>query len=201
MKNHFVLSVFSFLTVAVVLTACGPKEFTKGRYDDPNEVILLDDEFSENDMQLMSRDLVASLLEFEDIEGRSGKPLVMLGRFRNRTSEHIDMKMLTDKMRTALIRSNRFRFVAGEAREELAEEYEYQAGDFVDQSTAIRKGQQLGVEYLITGDLGSNIQQVGNDKVVYYKITMNLIDVATNVILWSDDREVRKIYRRRSVGL
>lgn len=201
MKNHFVLSAFAIFVAAQVLTGCGPKEFTKGRYDDPNEVILLDDQFSENDMQLMSRDLVSSLLEFEDIKGRSGKPLVMLGRFRNRTSEHIDMKMLTDQMRTALIKSGRFRFVAGESRDELAEEYEYQESEYVDPATAIKKGQQLGVEYLITGDLGSNIQQVGNDKVVYYKITMNLIDVATNVILWSDDREVRKIYRRRSVGL
>jgi uncharacterized protein (TIGR02722 family) len=201
MKNHVVLAALALFCSFQVLVGCGPKEFTRGKYDDPAKVILLDDQFNENDMQLMSKALVESLLNFEDIKGRSGKPIVMVGRFRNRTSEHIDVKMLTDQMRTALIRSQKFRFVDGEGRGDLVEEYDYQASDLVDQSTAIKRGQQLGVEYLITGDLGSNIQQVGNDKVIYYKITMNLVDVATNVILWSEDREVRKIYRRRSVGL
>ncbi|TVQ78523.1 MAG: penicillin-binding protein activator LpoB [Bradymonadales bacterium] len=201
MKIHTGLFLISLLLSAEFLVACGPREFTRGRYDDPATVRLLDDQFNENDMQLMSRDLVASLLDFEGIKGRDGSPVVMLGRFRNRTSEHIDMKMLTDHMRTALIRTQRFRFVDGSLRQDLAEEYDYQASEFVDQATAVRMGQQLGVEYLIVGDLGSIIQQVGNDKIVYYKITMNLVDVATNVILWSDDREVRKIYRRRSVGL
>ena len=183
-----------------MLQACGPKAFTKGGYDDPNRVILLDDKFNENDMQLISNQLVESLTQFGKIQNAAKPPVVMVGRVRNHTSEHIDVKSLTDKIRTALIKSGKFRFSDKEARDELAEEYEYEGGKFVDKKTGKAPGKQIGVDYLITGDLASNVQEVGNDKVVYYKVTLNLNNLSTNIIEWSDDKEVRKRYRKQSIG-
>jgi uncharacterized protein (TIGR02722 family) len=185
--------------MTIIFAGCGPKAFTKGGYDDPNKVILLDDKFNENDMQLISNQLVESLEKYPAFEKLGKKPVVMVGKVRNRTSEHIDVKSLTDKIRTALIKSGKFRFADKEARDELAEEYEYQAGKYVDKSTA-KAPKQTGVEFLITGDIASNVQEVGNDKVVYYKVTLNLTNLVTNIIEWSDDREVRKRYRKQSVG-
>ena len=182
------------------IQGCGPKAFTKGGYDDPNKVILLDDKFGENDMQLISNQLVDSLAKSEKIAKLAQSPVVMVGRVRNRTSEHIDVKSITDKIRTALIKSGKFRFADKEAREELAEEYEYQGGKFVDKKTAKGAGKQIGVDFLITGDVASNVQEVGNDKVVYYKTTLNLINLETNIIEWSDEKEIRKRYRKQSIG-
>ncbi len=189
------------LVSSTVLLGCGPKAFTKGEYDDPNKVILLDDKFNENDMQLISNQLVDSLSKTDRIQKAAQPPVVMVGKVRNRTSEHIDVKALTDKIRTALIKSGKFRFSDKEARDEIAEEYEYQGGKFVDKKTATGAGKQIGVEYLITGDIAANVQEVGNDKVVYYKVTLNLNNLSTNIIEWSDEKEVRKRYRKRNVGL
>lgn len=196
------ITLFILFSIGLVLSACGPRAFTDGAYSDPEEVALLDDQFNENDMQLMANKLTDSLIEFRESRLQDDeRPVVMVGRVRNRTSEHIDMKALTDSIRTALIQTGEFRFADKAARDELAQEYEYQAGEYVDQDTAVQMGQQIGVEYIITGDLSSNIQEVGNQKIVYYRITMNLIDVATNIIEWSDDREIRKRFRKQSVGL
>ncbi|MGA0163981.1 MAG: penicillin-binding protein activator LpoB, partial [Bdellovibrionota bacterium] len=92
----------SFLVIFMSLTlhACGPKAFTKGQYSDPEEVILLDDKFNENDMQLMANTMVNSLIEYEEIKNSPDRPLIMVGKVRNRTSEHVDMKAMTDKIRT-----------------------------------------------------------------------------------------------------
>ncbi len=188
------------LSFVVLFVSCGPRAFTKGGYDDPNKVILLDDKFNENDMQLISNQLVESLSGFATIKNATTRPVVMVGRVRNRTSEHIDVKSLTDKIRTSLIKSGKFRFSDKDARDELAEEYDYQQGKFVDKSTAKGPGKQTGIDYLITGDIASNIQEVGSDKVIYYKVTLNLIDLETNIIEWSDDREVRKRYKKKSIG-
>lgn len=198
-KTNSILSIIGLGLISLSLVSCGPRAFTKGQYSDPEEVILLDDKFNENDMQLMSNTLVESLEQAQVIQKSEGRPIVMIGNVRNRTSEHVDIKMLTDKIRTALIKSGRFRFVDKDAREELKEEYAYQAGQYVDPSTAQKMGRQLGVQYMINGDLGSNIQQVGRDKVIYYKLTMNLIDIETNIIEWAEDREVRKLYRKRTI--
>ena len=198
MKNYSSILPFLFSFV-VLFVSCGPRAFTKGGYDDPNKVILLDDKFNENDMQLISNQLVESLSNYGKIKGSTQRPVVMVGRVRNRTAEHIDVKSLTDKIRTSLIKSGHFRFSDKEARDELAEEYEYQGGKFVDKKTAKGAGKQTGVDFLITGDIASNVQEVGADKVVYYKVTLNLIDLQTNIIEWSDDREVRKRYKKHSV--
>jgi uncharacterized protein (TIGR02722 family) len=180
--------------------SCGNRRFTEGKYDDPNKVILLDDKFNENDMQLISNKLVASLGEFIDKSDIKKRPVVMVGRVRNGTSEHIDVKSLTDKVRTQLVKSGKFRFASKEARAELAEEYNYEASGYMDPKTQKHKGKQTGIDYLITGDIASNVQEVGKRKVVYYKVTLNLIDLETNIIEWTDEREIRKRYKKRSVG-
>lgn len=188
------------LVVAFMQTGCGPKAFTEGAYDDPNKVILLDDKFNENDMQLVANQLVNSVSQYVSQKNLSPSPVVMVGRVRNHTAEHIDVKSLTDKIRVALIQSGKFKFSDKEVREELAEEYEYEGSGAVEKKTAKEKGGQIGVDYLLTGDIASNVQEVGNDKVVYYKVTLNLNNLVTNIIEWSDNKEVRKIYRKKSVG-
>lgn len=187
--------------LGLVQVGCGPKAFTKGGYDDPNKVILLDDKFNENDMQLISNQLIDSLITFSKVQNATKPPVAMVGRVRNRTSEHIDVKSLTDKIRTSVIKSGKFQFADKEARDEIAEEYEYQSGKFVDKKTAKGAGKQVGVDYLITGDVASNVQEVGNDKVVFYKVTLNLVNLSTNIIEWSDDKEIRKRYRKQSIGM
>jgi len=199
MKRHWIF-VFCLALSSQWLVACGPRAFTKGAYDDPNKVILLNDKFNENDMQLISKTLVKSLIDSNSVGMNTPPPVVMIGRVANRTSEHIDMKMLTDYIRTALINSHHFRFSDKASRAEVAEEYNYQSGKFVDQKTAQKIGKQLGVQYLIDGELASNIQEVGRDKVVYYVLTLNMVNIETNILVWSDHREVRKIYKKRTIS-
>ena len=200
MKSYLSVHLVSLTLFGIFLTSCGPRAFTKGQYDDPNKVILLDDKFNENDMQLISNQLVDSLIQFGKIKEATTPPIVMVGTVRNRTSEHIDVKSLTDKIRTELIKSGKFRFSDKTSRDEVAEEYEYQSGGLVDQKTAARKGKQVGVQYLITGDIGSNVQEVGKDKVIFYIVTLNLTDLESNLIEWSDNKEIRKRYKKQSVG-
>jgi penicillin-binding protein activator len=62
-------------------------------------------------------------------------------------------------------------------------------------------GGQTGADYIINGRLDSIVQQVGKDKTIYYKLTLNLTNLQTNVISWTDQKQMRKIYRKKSIGL
>jgi hypothetical protein len=53
----------------------------------------------------------------------------------------------------------------------------------------------------LSGALATNIQQVGNDKFIYYKLTMNLTNMDTSTIDCVEEKEVRKKYKKHSVGL
>ncbi|MSS73661.1 MAG: penicillin-binding protein activator LpoB [Candidatus Latescibacteria bacterium] len=196
-------TLFPIATAAFVLIVgcAGPRAFTKGTYEDPQTIALLDDRFSENDLQLIAKTMVNSLSAAPRIAGSAAPPAVLVGKMRNRTTEHIDMESLADKIRTALVQSGKFRFVDGVNRTDIAEEYEYQQSGYVDPRQAKGPGSQTGADYLLTGTLTSNLQEVGKDKLVYYKATFQLTGLSSSEILWSEEKEIRKAYKKRSIGL
>ena len=77
----------------------------------------------------------------------------------------------------------------------------YHGSGYVDPAQAKRPGHQTGADYLLSGSLSSNVQQVGGDKLVYYKATFSVTDLLTSEIVWTDEKEIRKAYKKRSVGL
>ena len=192
---------FAIVAIAFTTGCAGPRAFTKGTYEDPQTIALLDDRFNENDMQLIAKKMVGSILEAPLPEAGGQMPAVMLGRMRNRTTEHIDMVALSDKIKTALIQSGKLRFVDATNRPDIAAEYEYQQSGYVDPAQAKAPGKQTGSDFLLTGTLSANVQEVGKDKLIYYKATFQLTNLETAEIVWTDEKEIRKAYKKRSIGL
>ncbi len=195
------LSLMVCTTLALLAQGCGPKAFTKGEYDDPNRVELLDDRFNEADMQQLADTVVKAMVACDYVAKSPKPPVVIVEKIQNRTEEHIDLESLNEKVRTALIKSGKLRFVNKGERGTISDEYDYNAGGNVSAETAKKRGKQIGADYVLSGGLATNVQQVGNDKYVYYKLTMNLTNLETSTIDCVEDREIRKKYRRKSVGL
>lgn len=197
LRTHILLAAGA----AAALAGCGgPRAFTRGTYEDPNTIELLSDQFNENDLQLIAKKMVDSLDTSPFAKTLPAKPLLLVGKLRNRTSEHIDMSSLADKVRVQLQKTGRFSFVDKAARDEIAEEYDYQQSGAVRRDQAKGPGEQSGADYLITGAIASIVQEVGDDKLVYYKMTMQLTNLRSGVIEWTDEKELRKKFRKRSVG-
>lgn len=194
------LSIGGVILVCTAL-GCGPKAFTKGQYDDPDRVELLDDKFNEADMQQMAQTVIQAMVSCAYVANAPKPPVVIVERVQNRTEEHIDTVSLTDKVQTALINSGKVRFVNKGERGTLDEEYDYNASGEVSGPTQKKKGSQIGADYILSGDIATNVQEVGNDKYVYYKLTMNLTNLATSTIDCTQEKELRKKFRKRSVGL
>lgn len=200
--NRANLSLALAPVLAIALSACGgPKTFTKGEYDDPTRVELLDDKFNEADMQQMADTIIKAMVACDYVGKAPKPPVVIVEKVQNRTEEHIDTVSMTDKIRTALIKSGKVRFVNKTERGTLDEEYDYHAGGNVSGPTAKKRGGQIGADYILSGALATNVQQVGNDKFIYYKLTMNLTNLESSTIDCVEERELRKKFRKRSVGL
>lgn len=184
------------------MPGCAERQFTQGEYDDLSKDRLLDDKFNESDMRQMADSLVQSLTRSPLASEWKKRPVILVTMVKNRTEEHIDMKMLTDKMKVALMKSGKFRFHEKETRGEMADELEYQGSSgYVDPSTAKAKGKQIGADYFMTGEVTSRVQEVGNKKYIYYKTTFNLVNIKTGILDWADEKELRKYYTKKSVGL
>ena len=195
------MKLITWIAIALIgiTTGCaGPRAFTKGTYEDPKTIALLDDRFNENDMQLIANKVVDSILK---APLNRPEPAIMLGKMRNRTTEHIDMVALSDKIKTALIQSGKVRFVDVTNRKDIATEYDYQQSGYVDPTQAKAPGKQTGSDLILTGTLSANVQEVGKDKLIYYKATFQLTDLVSSEIIWTDEKEIRKAYKKRSIGL
>ncbi len=196
-KKLLVLGIFSTVTMS-----CAPREFTQGKYDNPDEALLLDDKFNESDAKALIEDMITSLADHPVFKDARVPPIVQVETVRNKTSEHVDTKALTDSLRTQLIKTGRVRFSNKEDRDTVSEELDYQNDSGrVRADTRKRRDGSIGTDYVLTGDLISNVQQVGGRKAIYYRLTLNLTNVTTNLIEWSDEKPIRKKYKKQSISM
>ncbi|WP_373998679.1 penicillin-binding protein activator LpoB [Bdellovibrio bacteriovorus] len=199
MKKNLTLAALSLSFVA--LASCGPKAFQKGQYDDVNRENLMNDQWSETDMQKAVTDLVASLMNAPAINSAKKMPVVMVTGLQNKTSEHIDTQSIMDMVRVELMKSGKVGFIDKEARQDISDEYNYQNSGMVEQESKKGPGGQIGADFIINGRLDSIVQEVGKDKSVYYKLTLNLTNLKTSMITWSDQKQIRKTFKKKAVGL
>lgn len=194
-------SILMLISVLVALSSCGPKGFIKGEYDDVNDENLLDDRWSETDMQKVAANLVAKMLQSRTVKNAKVPPIVMVTRLQNQTDEHINTQSIMDMVRVELTNQGGVQFVDKAARDDVSEEYEYQGSGMVSKETAKGKGGQIGADYIINGRLTSIVKDINKKKTVYYKITLNMTNLKTNIIAWTGHEQLRKKYKKRRMGL
>lgn len=199
MKN--VLAIFVLFGLSANLIGCGPRAYIRGDYDENVErENLMTDRWSETDMQKVAKDLVASALRHDAVANAKRPPIVMVTKLQNKTSEQIDTQSITDMITVELTQSGKIQFVDKAARDDMAEEYDYQESGMVNRESQKKRGGQVGADFIINGRLDSNVQEVGKDKSVYYKVTLNMTNLTTGLIVWTDHKQIRKLYKKQAVG-
>ena len=148
--------------------------------------------FGSTDLNLIVEKMVTSLLRTPILDGKN-RPVIMLSKVKNKTSEHIDTKNITDKIKTTLLKSGRVRVTSyNEIGQDLQDELEYQSSKYIKQDTAKKVGNQIAADYKIYGEITSIEKNDGNNIDLYYKMTLNLANIETGLTEWADEKEIRK---------
>jgi uncharacterized protein (TIGR02722 family) len=186
-------------TAVLVLGGCAGGQHVS--YQDPGKVETLNAEWGSTDLQSVADRMVNSLIRHPVI-ATGNRPVIQVSTVKNKTTEHIDTKSVTDKIRTALIKTGMVRMTAvSDANREILENLDYQSGSgVVSKKTAKSVGKQIGADYLLYGEIDSIVKREGRQEDVYYKFTLNLVDVETGIIEWSDEKEIRKEASRPFFG-
>lgn len=195
------LTMLIISVLGLTMASCGPKAFVKGQYDDVERENLLNDQWSETDMQNTVKTMVSSMVTHPSIANAKTPPVVMVTNLQNKTSEHIDTQNIMDMVRVELTKTGKVAFIDKEARQDITEEYNYQNSGMVSAETKKGPGGQTGADFIVNGRLDSITQEVGKDKTVYYKMTLNMTNLKTSVITWTDHKQIRKTYKKKAVGL
>lgn len=176
---------------------------TKTGYADPLAATPMTADWEAGDLHQIAERMVDSMLTFPAVVQATAQraPVVSVGKVKNKTMQHIDTESVTDTIRTRLMRSGKFQFVDRTTDDQVADEIKFQQDSgLVDPNKAVPVGQQSGAEYLLTANLSEIANTDGRTRDVFYKFTMNLKNLRTGLLEWSEEKELRKVSTRKRFG-
>jgi uncharacterized protein (TIGR02722 family) len=162
------------------------------RYGDARATETLTNQFGSTDLQMMAESMARSMLQAPVIAS-ANLPIVTVQEVRNKTSEYIDTRGITDSIRAELQKGGKVRFaVDAPGMTQQTEEIKRQQSEFYAKESAVEKGQMVGAQYRMEGNITSIVKQVRDTKDVYYKFNLQLWNIRNGLLEWSDEKEIRK---------
>ena len=151
--------------------------------------------FSDTDMRMMATAMYASLQKrlaaiapMDSVK----PPVVALVHLNNKTSEHIDTDAIADKLQIEMMKAGSLRFVDRSKLQEVSKEYDLGGSGMINPETAKKAGNVTGADFLLTGDIGSIVKSSGREQINFYRLSMRLVSVETDELVWADDFELKK---------
>jgi len=181
--------------VAVLALAAGcAKDQT--RYGDAKAVETVNNQFGSTDLQMIAESMTRSMLQAPAIAS-GNLPIVTVQEVKNKTSEYIDTRAITDSIRSEMQKGGRVRFaVDATGMNQQIDEIKRQQGEYYAKEQAVAKGQMVGAQYRMEGNITSIVKQVRDVKDVYYKVNLQLWNIRNGLLEWSDEKEIRKTTTR-----
>lgn len=186
------------------LTACShtpppplysqPAPPTVVRYGDSQAVETVTADFGSTDLQSVAETMARSLLQSKVIQNAKSAPTVTLAEVKNQTTEPINTRMITQKIRTQLLKSGQVRFAvsSNEMQSQVDElKRQNQSGMYHNDGTS-KTGRMEGAKFRITGTINTIVKQNAEMKDVFYNFTLNLVNNETGLIEWAEEHEIRK---------
>jgi len=179
---------------AALVAGCATKEKTS--YGDARGVETVTNQFGSTDLQMMAESMARSMNQAPVIAS-ANLPIVTVQEVKNKTSEYIDTRAITDSIRAELQKGGKVRFAVDEAEmKQQVDELKRQQGDLYAKESAAEMGRMVGAQYRLEGNIVSIVKQVKDTKDVYYKLNLQLWNIRNGLLEWSDEKEIRKTTSR-----
>jgi penicillin-binding protein activator len=194
------LILIAFLGIGGCAKSTSSPTVTRGNvnYGDAEDVENVTNEFGSTDLQTIAEAMSRSLLQSKPVVESAKTPLVTVAEVKNKTGEYIDTRAITDTIKTQLMKSGAVKFAVDVAAMDNQTDELYRQNDrnLYKKSSAKKMGQMQGADFRIEGSISSIVKKARNIKDVYYKFTLSLVDIESGVLVWMDEKEIRKTSRR-----
>ena len=164
-------------------------------YGDSKAVELVTNEFGSTDLQMIAESMTRSLAQSGILQGR---PVVQVYDVKNKTSEYIDTREITTSIKTQLMKTGTARFASDNTDMQSQVDQlklQNQSGLYKD-STVSKTGNMIAAKYRLEGSISSIVKRSSDYKDVFYKFSLQLVDVESGLAEWMDEKEIRKTTER-----
>ncbi len=118
---------------------------------------------------------------------------VLAKEMKNDTDEHINTRVIMEKIRTGLINQYEVRFIDDEALKDILRRQKLQQSDLFDSSTVVKVGRLVGARLMIRGRVSNMRRRTGRETANFIIVRVSIVDMQTGDIRWENDYEKRKL--------
>ncbi|GJQ63405.1 MAG: penicillin-binding protein activator LpoB [Melioribacteraceae bacterium] len=196
--------ISAFVLLSLFLTACGGSTREVARID-TQEMIDLSGKWNDTDARLVAEEMVDDALKrpwlTDFLQKESRKPVVVVGKIRNKSSEHIAVDVFANDIERELLNTGKVKFVAEkDQRDEIREERKDQ-NEFASKESFKKFYKELGADYYMSGTVNSVTDMAEGQRVIFYQVDMELINIETNEKVWLGNKKIKKFISQDSYSM
>jgi len=200
-RVRFVACVAS-IGAGLLFAGCGPSKVVSRIPEDSTTD--LSGSWNDTDSRLVSEEMIQDCLsrpwKTKHWERFGKKPVVIVGIVRNRSSEHIPVGTFIGDVERAFVNTGEVDVVASaEEREQVRDERSDQQSN-ASEETMKRFGLEKGADYMLGGVINTITDEEGGEKVVFYQVDLNLVDLESNAKVWLGQKKIKKYIGRGKVS-
>jgi uncharacterized protein (TIGR02722 family) len=191
MKTRFNLVLL--VIIISLLAGCGPTI----RYEIKDEETVTGSDWSAKDLKDVSEYMMVSIKQSAFISSpqyKSERPRWLLAKdLKNETDEHVNTRTIMEKIRTKLINEGVASFVDDQAIEDILNQLQLQQSGLFDNKTVTKVGKLVGAKLILRGTISSIRKRTDRKDIIYYNITLQLVNIQTGEIIWTDEKEIQRL--------
>ncbi len=194
-------SLLTALLVSFLLTGCKPSQ--KVSRIDPGTTTDLSGKWNDTDARLVAEEMIEDVMTkpwLDQFNRKNQKPpVVIVGRVRNESMEHIDTEVFTKELERSFVNSGEISVVANsEERREIREERLDQQTN-ASYATTKKMAQELGADFMMIGNISSIVDEAIDSRTlaVFYTVNLEFVNVETNQKVWIGNKKIKKLIERK----
>ena len=158
------------------------------------------------DWQNAAESCINSMLQSGVLTRPDGrKTVLMVSLVKNKTSQHIDTEILTDKIRQAVLRTGKAvttTAVGASGPEDKASKQvrDLRDDEMFNQNTVQKMGTAIAPDMSLAGEIIQQKTNLGRATESYFFFHMTLTDLSTGLAVWEDNVEMAKQSTRPVFG-
>ncbi len=181
--------LIALLISVLILPACGGRK-TKVTSISAKDTVV-DANWSPQDIKKVRDYMISSMKDSKVKSMKFRKATWMLAKeMDNDTDEHINTRVIMEKIRTKLINNSMATFTDDQAIETILEQQNLQQSDLFDNTKAAKVGKLVGAKLILRGRISNIRKRSSRTDINYYNITLQLVGLETAKILWTDEYEI-----------
>lgn len=198
------LSILGLILTTFLLTGCGSS--TRRIDATSNQGLVTVDDINFKDWQIAAEKGTNSLLASGVLSRSDGrKTIIMVSTIKNSTSQHINTRILTDKIRQSLLRSGKAittTAVGGNGPDDKASKQvrRLEDDDMFNQATVQKAGTAIAPDMSLSGEIVQERVSSGRARESYFFFHMAVTDLKTGLAVWEDNVEIAKQDKKSLVG-